>query len=57
MVAEQYFRKIRFEVQFFLNSKNCNILKGDSGKTIRIIEEMTPEMTSRARNLQKSVFS
>ncbi|KAJ3648911.1 hypothetical protein Zmor_020680 [Zophobas morio] len=34
-----------------------NISKDDSGKTIRVIEEMKADMTPAARNLQENIFS
>ena len=30
---------------------------GDSGKTVGVIEEMRPELTSTDRNLQENLFS
>ena len=45
----QNFKKISSEITI--------IQKRDSGKTVRVIEEMRPEMSSAARNLRENVFS
>ena len=43
MVTEQYFWNIRCESGFFEIHKNWDSSMGDSGKTVRVIEEMRPK--------------
>ena len=43
--------------EFFEISENYDISMGDFGKTIGVIEEMIPEVTSTARNLQENELS
>ena len=45
------------KLEFFEILKNRDISMGDSGKTVRVIEETMPELTSAARNLQENAFS
>ena len=47
----------RTNCEFLKISKNFDISTADSGKTVSVIKETSPEVSSRARNLQENVFS
>ena len=51
------FARIGMKCEFLKISKNFDISTVDSGKTVAVIKESMPEVSSRARNLQENVFS
>ena len=57
MVTEQHFRKKQHEIQIFENFKNFDFSTVDSGKTVAVIRETTPKVSSRVQNLQEKAFS
>ena len=51
------FENFGAKFDFFVIFKNCDISKGDFGKTVGVIEEMKSEMTSSARNPPENVLA
>ena len=51
------FERIDTKCEFLRIFKNFDISTVYSGKTVAVIKETRPEVTSRARNLQENVFS
>ena len=51
------FDRIGLKCEFLRISKNFDISTNDSGKTVAVIKETRPKVSSRARSLQENVFS
>ena len=51
------FARISVKCEFLGIPKNFHTSTVESGKTIAVIKETRPEVSSRARNLQENVFS
>ena len=51
------FARIGMKCEFLKISKNFDISTVDSGKTVAVIKETRPEVSSSTRNVQENVFS